>query len=279
MHIISYSLLLPLFDYFPAITCNMKPSIMRYRVCKYLTLLEKLETGPFSKEVENKRIIVNRVLSFSWKHQLHLQIPETQAHQWNRNNSFQYASKNLITSNSWHLFTTVIWNINYDNVLTSFVTWFSEACHFSFWSWCNICFVTGDFLYLSFLFLFSEIYPEGIFLFFLCLLTIFLTFPIIIPPPPGLLIQEKGFSADADSWCCQQLNVMLCVLDTANSSSENFILWYQRASAVSEQEKSCLYLSLSSDHGFRRCLLGVCRYLALLNWWLNCFERAELLLC
>lgn len=51
MHIISYSFLLPLFDYFPAITCNMKPSIKRYRICKYLTLQEKLETGPFSKEV------------------------------------------------------------------------------------------------------------------------------------------------------------------------------------------------------------------------------------
>lgn len=79
MHIIRYFLLLPLFDYFPAITCNMKPSIMRYRICKYLTLQKKLETGPFSKEVENKRIIVNHVLSFSCKHQLRLQIPETQA--------------------------------------------------------------------------------------------------------------------------------------------------------------------------------------------------------
>lgn len=55
MHIISCSLLLLLFDYFPAITCNMKPSIMRYRIWKYLNLQEKLETGPFSKEVENKK--------------------------------------------------------------------------------------------------------------------------------------------------------------------------------------------------------------------------------
>lgn len=181
MHIISYSLLLPLFDYFPAITCNMKPSIMRYRICKYLTLQEKLETGPFSKEVGNKRIIVNHVLSFSWKHQLHLQIPETQVCQWNRNNSFQ---RNLITSNSWNLFTTVIWNINYDNVLTSFVTQFSKAWQFSFWSCCNICFVTCRISLPFFLLFVFYIYPWGKFLFLLCFLPVFLTFPII-PPFPG----------------------------------------------------------------------------------------------
>lgn len=214
MHIISYSLLLPLFDYFPAITCNMKPSIMRYRICKYLTLQEKLETGPFSKEVENKRIIVNHVLSFSWKHQLHLQIPGTQAHQWNRNNSFQYASKNLITSNSWNLFTTVIWNINYDNVLTSFVTWFSKAWQFSFWSWCNICFVTWS-IYLPFflVFVFWNIPRKGNFFF-----SPFVNdFPHLLhylfththTPLHWLLIQDMDFSADADSWCYRQMNIML----------------------------------------------------------------------
>lgn len=179
MHIISYSLLLPLFDYFPAITCNMKPSIMRYRICKYLTLQEKLEIGPFSKEVGNKRIIVNHVLSFSWKHQLHLQILETQACQWNRNNSFQ---KSPITSNSWNLF-TVIWNINYHNVLTSFVTQFSKAWQFSFWSCCNICFVTWrispPFLLLSVFY----VRPWWKCLFPLCFLAIFFTF-LIIPPLP-----------------------------------------------------------------------------------------------
>lgn len=129
--------------------------------------------------MENKRIIVNRVLSFSWKHQLHLQIPETQARQWNRNNSFQYASKNLITSNSWNLFTTVIWNINYDNVLTSFVICFSKAWQFSFWSRCNICFVTCR-ISLPFLLVFWKIPRRKTSFSPLCLLTVFLPFPVLI---------------------------------------------------------------------------------------------------
>lgn len=188
MHIISYSLLLPLFDYFPAITCNMKPSIMRYRICKYLTWQEKLETGPFSKEVENKRIIVNHVLSFSWKHQLHLQIPEAQACQWNRNISFQ---KNLITSNSWNLF-TVIWNINYDNVLSSFVTQFSKPGISLFCFAVTYVLWLGEFLCLSLFFVFS-IHPWGKFFFSLLFLNYFLHFPHYSPPilvPPDVDLRD-----------------------------------------------------------------------------------------
>lgn len=144
--------------------------------------------------MENKRIIVNRVLSFSWKHQLHLQIPETQAHQWNRNNSFQYASKNLITSNSWNLFTTVIWNINYDNVLTSFVMCFSKAWQFSFWSWCNVCFVTWRISLPFFLifFFFLKRYPEGKFRFLLCICWLFSS-PSPFFSPLLSVISRDGF--------------------------------------------------------------------------------------
>lgn len=158
--------------------------------------------------MENKRIIVNRVLSFSWKHQLHLQIPETQAHQWNRNNSFQYASKNLITSNSWNLFTTVIWNINYDNVLTSFVMCFSKAWQFSFWSWCNICFVTWRISLLFFLmFCFLKDTQKENFVSSSVFVDCFPLLPHFFFLYP-LLFQEEDFSSYTDSWCYWWLNVV-----------------------------------------------------------------------
>lgn len=78
---------------------------------------------------------------------------------------FNVLQKNLITSNSWNLFTTVIWNINYDNVLNSFVTWFSKAWQFSFFG-LDVTYV----LWLENLFTFLSCFS--------CLLTIFPTFSI-----------------------------------------------------------------------------------------------------
>lgn len=115
---------------------------------------------------------------------------------------FNMLQKNLITSNSWNLFTTVIWNINYDNVLTSFVTCFSKAWQFSFWSWCNICFVTWRISLPFFLvFVFWNV-PRREISFSPLFVNCFPHLPCLVfffPPPHWLLIQEMDFSAYAAS--------------------------------------------------------------------------------
>lgn len=61
---------------------------------------------------------------------------------------------------------------------------------------------------------------------------------------------------------------MLCILDTANSSSEDLL--YSNTSALQQHQsrkKAAYIFVLSWDYGFRRCLLDICIYLALLNYF------------